>query len=686
MEFAGQVNPLRAGRMAGRSQLGSVVVGRFSFAWLTTMLALAPVALLEPVSELIRSDLLVDDDGELGFRHDLLREAVLATLPPSTRRALKRQAARVLMTAGAPPLQVANLLVDGAEPGDREAVGVLLRAVSELGRHDPGTAADLGLRALEIASPDDPARGPLVAQTALLLYAADRADEGQRFADAALGTLLPAEQQAEIRLSVAQMYSVPADVRVANGRAALGLEGISVTLRARHLAWLSHNLLGVGNVGEAARRAGEAEAAVLASGDDRAISRLAVVGATLDFVDGRYASALERLDRVPGVALGGGFDPALEVQRSETLAALGRLDAALAVVQEALGPAQRDRHAYEIRTWEQYRGRRLVELGRLDDAAAALEGALAPDGSLPVVHGADAPAVVALGRVAIHIADDRLGRACRALALTLLDASAPEVRRHAAWLLLLQAMARSDFADARAILERLGEDALVSVLPQIRFDPTDDPQLVRLALALGNEPLADAAVRAADRRARLNPEVPMLGATAAHARGLRDDDLEALVTAVHSFQEASRPLALASALEDLGRAQVRTDMRDLGVSSLGRALEIYVDAGATWDGARVRGRLRALGIRRRLARPTRPANGWAGLTDSELTIARLVAEGLTNRDVADRMFLSPHTVSMHLRHAFSKLNINSRVELTTIVRAHEEQDTSSVQTLGRVGP
>jgi DNA-binding CsgD family transcriptional regulator len=100
----------------------------------------------------------------------------------------------------------------------------------------------------------------------------------------------------------------------------------------------------------------------------------------------------------------------------------------------------------------------------------------------------------------------------------------------------------------------------------------------------------------------------------------------------------------------------------------------------------VRGRLRALGIRRRLARPGRPASGWAGLTDSELTIARLVAEGLRNREVVDRMFLSPHTVSMHLRHAFSKLDINSRVELTTIVRAHDEQDTSRGQTLGRVRP
>jgi DNA-binding CsgD family transcriptional regulator len=56
---------------------------------------------------------------------------------------------------------------------------------------------------------------------------------------------------------------------------------------------------------------------------------------------------------------------------------------------------------------------------------------------------------------------------------------------------------------------------------------------------------------------------------------------------------------------------------------------------------------------------------------SELTVARLVAEGLTNREVAERLFVSPHTVNSHLRHAFSKLGISSRVELARVVRDYE---------------
>jgi DNA-binding CsgD family transcriptional regulator len=53
-------------------------------------------------------------------------------------------------------------------------------------------------------------------------------------------------------------------------------------------------------------------------------------------------------------------------------------------------------------------------------------------------------------------------------------------------------------------------------------------------------------------------------------------------------------------------------------------------------------------------------------------VVRLVADGLTNRAVAERLYLSPYTVSGHLRHAFEKLGINSRVALTRIAAEHPE--------------
>jgi DNA-binding CsgD family transcriptional regulator len=86
---------------------------------------------------------------------------------------------------------------------------------------------------------------------------------------------------------------------------------------------------------------------------------------------------------------------------------------------------------------------------------------------------------------------------------------------------------------------------------------------------------------------------------------------------------------------------------------------------------RVRGRLRDHGIRRRLVPRERAETGWEAMTDSELAVARLVAQGLTNREVAEQLFVSPHTVSSHLRSIFAKLEINSRLALARIAADHD---------------
>lgn len=60
----------------------------------------------------------------------------------------------------------------------------------------------------------------------------------------------------------------------------------------------------------------------------------------------------------------------------------------------------------------------------------------------------------------------------------------------------------------------------------------------------------------------------------------------------------------------------------------------------------------------------RPTFGWDSLTQTEASVIELVSDGLTNREIAARMFLSAHTVGFHLRQIFRKLDLNSRVELT----------------------
>jgi DNA-binding CsgD family transcriptional regulator len=95
-----------------------------------------------------------------------------------------------------------------------------------------------------------------------------------------------------------------------------------------------------------------------------------------------------------------------------------------------------------------------------------------------------------------------------------------------------------------------------------------------------------------------------------------------------------------------------------------------------WDARRIRQRLRALGVRRRLTVPTRPDHGWEGLTPAELAVALHVGRGMTNREAADTLFVSPHTVGAHMRHVFEKLEIRSRVELAREVSARERPATS----------
>src|SRR5260370_940293 len=151
--------------------------------------------------------------------------------------------------------------------------------------------------------------------------------------------------------------------------------------------------------------------------------------------------------------------------------------------------------------------------------------------------------------------------------------------------------------------------------------------------------LSEGAPRSAERCREAGSTAPRpvpvaAGRTGPTPGGLRYKDRAALGSAVKLVDGGPRPLALASALEDLGGAYLTRARNDEGITAFGRALEPYRTAGATWDARRVRGRLRALGVRRRFVSAERPASGWAALTHSELEVVRLVARGLTNPDTA----------------------------------------------------
>ena len=66
----------------------------------------------------------------------------------------------------------------------------------------------------------------------------------------------------------------------------------------------------------------------------------------------------------------------------------------------------------------------------------------------------------------------------------------------------------------------------------------------------------------------------------------------------------------------------------------------------------------------------RPTSGWASLTPTERDVVRLVSEGLGNKDVATRLFVSPRTVQTHLTHVYTKLGLTSRVQLVQEASRH----------------
>ena len=107
----------------------------------------------------MHADLLAERDDKLGFGHDLIRDAARASVPLPARRALDRQAAVLLLAEGALPVEVATQLAVSAEPGDDVAIRTLFKAAEALGTIDPGAAADLSQRALDLAPRKHALRG-----------------------------------------------------------------------------------------------------------------------------------------------------------------------------------------------------------------------------------------------------------------------------------------------------------------------------------------------------------------------------------------------------------------------------------------------------------------------------------------------------------------------------------------------
>jgi DNA-binding CsgD family transcriptional regulator len=234
--------------------------------------------------------------------------------------------------------------------------------------------------------------------------------------------------------------------------------------------------------------------------------------------------------------------------------------------------------------------------------------------------------------------------------------------------LALAAWQRDDVHDA---MRWLGGDIPL-------FEPPLWPQVLdqvilgaRVASAAGDAGLRARVLHATDLLERERPAIPLFSGVAGYARGILERDAHALLAAAYVLHSSSRPLVYAAAAEDAGAELARTDRGGEAVEQLNAAFDTYVEHEALADARRVGRQLRRLGVERRIVSPPRAKTGWDSLTDSELKVVHLIAEGATNRDVATQLHLSLHTVKTHVHNAFAKLGINSRAQLTRLMHGSD---------------
>ncbi|MFE6895204.1 LuxR C-terminal-related transcriptional regulator [Streptomyces sp. NPDC057694] len=643
--------------------------GTLTVRHLARLLGRRESALLRPLREVLAARLLESGAHRLSYSHPAVREAVAATVPQPVRLAVRRRAVDLRLKEGVPTASLAAEVAEVAEPGDLRAVEILRDAAETLAPLAPGPASAHLKRAIALCDDSEADRLRLSARLVPLLWQIGRAGEARALALDILQAPPDPITHAEVCLHLTRMGGAlpyaQTHLRLVHRRrdvpVSLKDQLMSVTLLYRLLEGEVEEAGGA-VAGTLARTRGTHPVSELTHRTLRSMSACHRQnwGEALRHSETAAEGIAElhppRAAGLVEVALSTAWRASLLAVASDDAAAMGLVEAGLS---EA---GQRGRRAL-VPVWRARRARLLLDAGRLADAAAELTAAqkvsAVPGGSAVSEEDLLCTAV----RVASHTGDDNMLEACTATGEEYLTAEGPQRRRVGAWVTLVCAVTREvpsterQLRGAAALLRR-------GFLHTACLDPGDIVFLVRAALAVGEGDIASSAVEFAQTRARRCPRFPLFRTAADHARGLLEASAERLVEIADRYA-GDRPLLAARALEDAGTAAGAGDPI-AARSHYEAALELYTACGADGDCRRVRGRLRTLGTKPAAVGGDGPERRWRGLTPAELGVVRLVARGETNREVAERLFLSPHTVNSHVRHAFEKLGVRSRVQLATL--------------------
>ncbi|MEV5971658.1 AAA family ATPase [Streptomyces sp. NPDC051921] len=638
-------------------RIGSVLGRAFSLADAAALCGRPASGLSAEVDEALAAALLHDDGDRLRFRHDLLRQAVYADLAPSVRRALHREAASRLVAAGRSRVDAVPHLLQSAEPGDQEAIGLLGTAAADVIAVMPDLAADLAVRALELVPPHTPMVFDVGERAIVALTRAGRYTQARDTGDALLSRQPPLDVFARLQSVLGDTLWHLDDVHELTRRSTAALAAVTdPAIRARLTARQALARSRGSDLG-AARATGEQALAEAERAGDREARVLALWGlGEIALNAGDCAAAVEHHTALSV------FDTAFLPEEAVARIHMDDFDTVRRLLRRAgdapLRPA--------MLIWAQ--ATLNMGLGRLDDAdadfvtAERLEADLDVPGNLVNIR-------VNRGLLAMLRGDrDAAREHLDVVRATVADR--PNTGNHAThqYFEAVVADADGDHATAAGLVRSVQRDH-----PFLRWRLLRPHvvQAVRIALRGGDRALAeDLAAQAAEHAAR-NPAVPTAQGTAAHATALVNADHGLLERSVRILLTGPRPLPLAAASADLGRA-LRAADDPAAAAALTRAHDIYLRAGADAEADRVRDEperaARRSGRSSGGPRP-RPEQGWGALTASERKVARLIAAGHTNRSAAETLVVSPHTVNTHLTSIFRKLSVRSRVHMARIVLA-----------------
>jgi DNA-binding CsgD family transcriptional regulator/tetratricopeptide (TPR) repeat protein len=628
----------------------------------------------EPVGRLLRSmqelldARLIGANGEsLTFPDANVQTNVYAAIPQPIRMALHRQIGALLLDQGGAAATAARHLMVGARRGDRRALAGLDRACKEVRACAPVAAADLAMRALELTELADEDRAGRALIAVECLIAARRIGEATRLARATLESgNLGTKAAAELRLIVSAtllMTGRPAEA-VAVAESVLAESDLPSGLSSRaELARLLGLLVSEDFTG--ARLTAEAILGGDRLGGDELLGGALTALAFIAWDQGRVADTLGLLRAAvkrndTAVPTAGRVYPRMGLAAVFTV--LGCYKEAETAIAETREEIKEAGDTFWSPVPDILSSRLRMRQGKLAEAGEDANRGLAASEELetmifvPMALSVLTDASLRRGEIGEAGRPDQSGSQPFSGRMVMGEST------HC----LIEAQVEEARGGAAEAMNSLSE--VYDHLPMHRRVLVEEPAaaawMVRVALASSDWDRAEAVVACAEQLAEENSEFLSIAASAGHARALLDQDPERL-------REAARchvhPWASASASEDAGILFARRGDSQGAEALLQEALARYEEAGAEFDLARVRSRLRKLGVRRRhWCRSERPATGWGSLTETEERVASLVAEGLTNVKVAERMFLSRHTVDFHLRQVFRKLQVCSRVELTRL--------------------